>query len=231
MILISIALALGLSVFALIGFTLSWIAAIIPAILVAVIAYFILARRIGNQMQEAMMKAVSEIQKGRMERGIAMLQDIKKQYGNWQFFTKSAINGQIGSLYFMKQDFARAKPFLQKSFAKHWNAKAMLGVLSFKKKKYAEMDKIFEQAANYSPKQGLLWSTWGYCHWKAGHNQKAIDVLVRGQKKLGDSDRYLIANLNNLKNNKKMKMNGYGQEWLQFHLEAMPQQQVRYVRR
>ena len=109
----------------------------------------------------------------------------------------------------------------------------MLAVLACKKKDYAKMDKIFETAARYSPRQGLLWSVWAYCHWKAGHTSKAIDILVSGQKKLGNSDSHLIANLNNLQNNKKMKMNGYGQEWYQFHLEPLPQQQqqVRYVRR
>lgn len=233
MILLGLALLAGFAVFALVWTTFSLIAAIIPALIVAVAVYFVMARKIAVKAQTAMMQAVGEIQKGRVDRGIALLEDVKKKYGYWQFFTASAIDGQIGSLHFMRQDFARAKPYLEKSFGKHWNARAMLAILAFKKKDYAKMDKIFETAARYSPKQGLLWSVWAYCHFKAGNNAKAIDVLVAGQKKLGNSDPHLIANLNNLQNNKKMKMNGYGQEWYQFHLEPLPQpqQQVRYVRR
>jgi tetratricopeptide (TPR) repeat protein len=233
MILLGLALLAGCAVFALVWSTFSLVTAIIPALIVAVIVYFIIARKIAVKAQAAMMQAVGEIQKGRVDRGIALLEDVKKQYGYWQFFTASAIDGQIGSLHFMRQDFARAKPYLEKSFGKHWNARAMLAILSFKKKDYAKMDKIFEGATRYSPKQGLLWSVWAYCHHKAGNNNKAIDILVAGQKKLGNSDAHLIANLNNLQNNKKMKMNGYGQEWYQFHLEPLPQpqQQVRYVRR
>lgn len=213
--------------------TFSLIAAILPAILVAIVVYFVAARKVALKAQAAMTFAISEIQKGRIDRGIALLEEVKKKYAHWQFFTASAIDGQIGSLYYMRQDFSRAKPYLDKSFSRHWNARAMLAVLSFKKKDYAKMDKIFETATRYSSKQGLLWSLWAYCHWKAGNTSKAIDILVSGQKKLGSSDSHLIANLNNLQNNKKMKMNGYGQEWYQFHLEPLPQQQqqVRYVRR
>lgn len=213
--------------------TFSFIAAILPAILVAIVVYFVAARKVALKAQAAMTFAISEIQKGRIDRGIALLEEVKKKYAHWQFFTASAIDGQIGSLYYMRQDFSRAKPYLDKSFSRHWNARAMLAVLSFKKKDYAKMDKIFETATRYSSKQGLLWSLWAYCHWKAGNTSKAIDILVSGQKKLGSSDSHLIANLNNLQNNKKMKMNGYGQEWYQFHLEPLPQQQqqVRYVRR
>ncbi|MES2504601.1 MAG: hypothetical protein V4534_06970 [Myxococcota bacterium] len=230
MILLSLALLSGLVVFGLIWSSFSFIAAIIPAVIVTLVVYFFAARKIALGAQAEMMAAVSEIQKGRIDRGIALLQDVKKRYGNWQFFTASAIDGQIGSLYFMRQDFGRARPFLQKSFAKHWSARAMLAILAYKNKDYTKMDKVFESATRYSAKQGLLWSLWAYCHWKLGHNSKAIDILATGQKKLGDSDKNLIANLNNLQNNKKMKMTGYGQEWYQFHLEPMPQQ-VRYVRR
>ncbi|MEI6806153.1 MAG: hypothetical protein WCK49_06555 [Myxococcaceae bacterium] len=233
MILLFLALLAGFAVFGLVWFTFSVIAAIFPALIVAVAVYFFMARKVALKAQTAMMQAVSEIQKGRIDRGIALLEDVKKQYAYWQFFTASAIDGQIGSLHYMRQDFSKAKPYLEKSFGKHWNARAMLAVLAFKKKDYVKMDKIFETAARYSPKQGLLWCVWAYCHWKAGSTGKAIDVLVNGQKKLGTSDAHLIANLNNLQNNKKMKMNGYGQEWYQFHLEPLPQQQqqVRYVRR
>lgn len=233
MILLGLALLAGCVVFALVWSTFSLVAAIIPALIVAVVVYFIMARKVAVKAQTAMMQAVGEIQKGRVDRGIALLEDVKKKYGYWQFFTASAIDGQIGSLHYMRQDFARAKPYLEKSFGKHWNARAMLAILAFKKKDYSKMDKIFEAATRYSPRQGLLWSVWAYCHFKAGNNAKALAVLVNGQKKLGNADPHLIANLNNLQNNKKMKMNGYGQEWYQFHLEPLPQpqQQVRYVRR
>lgn len=232
MILLALALLSGLLMGALVWTLLSPVASIVPGILVAVIVYFLAARRVAMKAQAAMMEAVTEIQKGRVDRGIALLLDVKKKYQWWQFFTASSIDGQIGSLYFMRQDFQRAKPFLEKSFAKHWNARAMLAILAFKKKDYAKMDKIFETAARYSPKQGLLWSVWAYCYFKNGNITKAIEILRSGEKKLGELDRNLIANLSNLQNNKKMKMNGYGQEWLQFHLEPLPQMnQVRYVRR
>src|SRR3989338_11438329 len=223
MILLSIALLSGLLVLGVVWVTFSLIAAILPALLIALVVYFVMARRLAMKAQTAMTFAIAEIQKGRIDRGIALLEDVKKQYGYWQFFTASAIDGQIGSLHYMRQEFSKAKPYLEKSFARHWNARAMLAVLAFKKKDYTKMDQIFDTATRYSPKQGLLWSVWAYCHWKVGNVSKAIEILLAGQKKLGSSDGHLIANLNHLQNNKKMKMNGYGQEWYQFHLEPLPQ--------
>src|SRR3989338_6128543 len=108
MILLILALLTGLLVFGLVWVTFSLIAAIIPAVIIMLVVYFFSARKIALKAQAAMMEAVSEIQKGRVERGIALLQDVKKHYGRWQFFTASAIDGQIGSLYYMRQDFLRA---------------------------------------------------------------------------------------------------------------------------
>lgn len=237
MIILALALLSATLVFVAVAAIFSVIAAIIPAFLMLMVVYFVIARRIAKQMETAMLGAQSEMQKGRIDRGIAMLEDVKRRYGYWQFFTKSSIDGQIGSIYYLKQEFDRAKPYLEKAFVRHWLAKGMLGVLYFKKKEFAQMDKVLDAAVRYSSKQGLLWSLWSYCHWKAGHNDKAIEILLRAQKKLGQADERLTANLENLQNNKKMKMRGYGEQWYQFHLEMSPQlremrtRQTRFVQR
>jgi hypothetical protein len=231
------ALLLGVATFAGVFFWLGPIEAILPAIVIAVIAFFWISRRVAKKMEAIMLEAQKEFQKQRIDRGLAMLEDLKKRFGKWQFFAESALDGQIGSVHYLRQDFDRAKPYLERSFSKHWIAKGMLGVLAFKKRDYAAMDKAFETATRYSGKQGLLWSVWAYCHWKLGENDKAIEILNNGQKKLGESDPNLSANLLSLKNSKKMKMRGYGEQWYQFHLEVPPQmkemqsQRVKFARR
>ena len=216
---------------------LSLIEAILPAIAIFLVAFFWLSRRIAKRMESIMLEAQREFQKNRIERGLAMLEDLKKRYGRWQFFAASALDGQIGSVYYLRQEFDRAKPYLDRAFAKHWIAKAMLAIMAFKKRDYEAMDKIFSAAVRYSSKQGLLWNLWAYCHWKLGQNNRAIEILNNGQKKLGESDPNLSANLINVKNNKKMKMRGYGEQWYQFHLEVSPQikemqgQRVKFARR
>lgn len=229
MIVLILSLMLSFVVLCFFWLTLGFITGILPALLVLVAVYLISARQIAIKIQKQILEAVTEIQKNRTGMGIDLLKNIKKKYAIWQFFLSNTIDGQIGIIYFMSKDLQKAQSFLEKSLIKQWNAQAMLGIIAFKKKEYKKMDRIFEKTTKYSPKQGLLWSTWAYCHWKIGNIEKAIEVLSNGQKKLGNSDKYLISNLMNLKNSKKIKMAGYGQEWLQFQLEQP--QQVRFINR
>src|SRR5688572_29019104 len=232
-----VALLIGAATFLGIFSFLSFVEAILPAIVVLIVAFFWISRRIAKKMEVIMLDAQKEFQKSRIDRGIALLEDLKRRYGKWQFFASSALDGQIGSVYYLRQEFDRAKPYLERAFAKHWIAKGMLAIMAFKKRDYATMDKVFANATRYSSKQGLLWNLWAYCHWKLGETDKAIENLNNGQKKLGESDPHLSANLISLKNSKKMKMRGYGEQWYQFHLEIPPQlkeaqnQRVRYARR
>jgi tetratricopeptide (TPR) repeat protein len=232
-----IALLLGAATFAGSYFAFGVVGAILPTVVVLLASFFLISRSVAKKMERAMLEAQREFQKQRIDRGLAMLEDLKTRYGKWQFFATSALDGQIGSVHYLRQEFDRAKPYLERAFAKHWIAKGMLAVMAFKKRDYATMDKHFDAATRYSAKQGMLWSLWAYCHWKLGEIDKAIEILNNGKNKLGESDPHLNANLISLKNSKKMKMRGYGEQWYQFHLEIPPQQKemqsqrVRYARR
>lgn len=237
MLTVVLSLLLGAASFLGVFYFFGAIEAVLPAIAAVLITFFLLSRFWSKKLERQMLMAQKEIQKGRFERGIAMMEELKREIGPWQLFAKSTLDGQIGSIHFLRKEFDRAKPYLEAAFVRHWLAKAMLGVLYFRKKEYAQMDKVFKEATRYSQKQGLLWSVWAYCHWKAGNTQKAIEVLVAAQKKLNDQDPRIVANLQNLQNQKKMKMRGYGEQWYHFHLEVPPQmramqnQRVRYVQR
>ena len=88
----------------------------------------------------------------------------------------------------------------------------------------------FETAARFNAKQGLLYSVWAWCHWKNGNNDRALQILARGDKEMESKDERLKQNLLNVQNGKKMKMKGYAEQWYQFHLEKPPavKQQVRF---
>jgi len=168
-----------------------------------------------------MFSVQKELQKQNVDYGIKLLMNIRDKYSKWQFFTKRMINGQIGSIYYMKHEYIKAKPYLEMSFSKHWIAQGMLAILYFKKKQYIKMNIIFERAVKYSSKQGLLWSVWAYCLFRAGKNEEAIKILLRAQKKVGNADYRIQQNLINLQNKKKIKMKSYGEQWYQFNLESL----------
>lgn len=225
---LGIAIVLSLLTGGLLTAWLGFVASILPALVVFVATYLVLARVIGKRLESVMLQAQSAFQKQHIDQGLLILQQAKKRYGNWQLFVKSSIDGQIGSIYYARQDFTRAKPYLERAFGRYWLAKAMLGVLHYRRKEYARMDKTFEQAVRFNGKESLLWSTWAYCHWKLGQNEKALSILQRAKKKIGEKDLRLNANLLSLQNAKKMKMKAYGELWDQFHLEVPAQ--VRQMR-
>lgn len=225
MVALLLALLSGGIIFLIVNFIFSWVEAIAPGIVFFLTSYFFISRAIGRKMQVAMLRVQKELQSNRIEAALQGLEELKKQFGRWQFFTASTIDGQIGSIYFMRHDFVKALPYLERAFVRHWVARAMLGVLQYKKRNYVAMNKTFEKAARYSSGQGLLWSVWAFCLSKAGDNDKAIEVLQQGKAKLGDKDPRIAQNLNNLQNRKRMKMKSYGEQWYQFQMELSPQMQ------
>jgi len=195
---------------------------VLPALVVFGLVYFVLTKQISKQLQDEMAPIQQQLQSGRTDNAIKTLENIRDKYANRQFFTKSTLNGQIGVIHFMNKSFDKAKPYLEKSFVRLWNAQAMLGVLHGKNKEYDAMDETFERCVKYSPKQGVVWSTWAWIHWKASRREKAIQILTRGKTALDGKDEMLNNNLLAVQNNKKMKMKGYGDVWYQFHLETHP---------
>jgi tetratricopeptide (TPR) repeat protein len=230
--------------FALIPFVGPW-GAILPALVAFVATYIIVMRRINARVQLAMAGVGASIQKQKIDGALDQLHTIRAQYGRWTPFLGSQLDGQIGSIYFMKKDFEKARPFLEKSFFRSWDAKMMLAVLVSgavdKKKKEPNLpaaDAVFEAAAKHTPKQGMLWSVWAYLHYNAGNPKRALDILSRGKTALGESDPVLSANLLALQNDKKVKRKGYGDAWYALHLEAHPMMlqqqrgpQMRFARR
>lgn len=233
-----ISIGIGTVLGVLLGYLFGAVAGVLPGIAIFMVTYFFLSRRMNQVMEQGMMAVQKDLQRGQIENAVRHLEALKNQVGRMQLFASSTIDGQIGSIYFMRKEFDRARPYLEKSFVRLWHAQVMRAVLESKKKNWESVDQILERATKYSPKQGLLWSTWAYLHWKGGNRDKAISVLARGKDALGGKDEALNENLLALQNNKKMKMKRYGEAWYQFHLEqhpAMRQAQrggnVRFARR
>ena len=143
--------------------------------------------------------------------------------GKWQFFVDQQIDGHIGSILYMGKRYDEAERYLKNSFKKNWVARAMLGVLYYKRKKLDEMIEVFDEAVVANKKESLLWNLYAYCLWKSGRRDKAIDVLNRAID-AGIEDERTERNLKALKNNRKMKMRGWNMMWYQFHLDRPPQQ-------
>ncbi len=245
---IAAAVVAGLLAGGLVSLAFTWWAGILPAVVVGVAAYVLLVFRVNKQVQLAMGGVMQAVQKRDVDGAISMLQAVQLRFGPWAPFLGSQIDGQIGAIHFMKKEFDKARPRLERAFIRGWDSKLMLaillsGALDPKKLKKQELtlapvDELMEKVVRFSPKQGLLWSTWAWLHWTNGDTPRALQILSRGKEKLADSDVHLGGNLLALQNEKKMKMKGYGETWYALHLEQHPMLmeqkrggQVRFARR
>ncbi|WP_224984539.1 tetratricopeptide repeat protein [Geomonas agri] len=196
-----------------------WWAALLGAMIVFMASFLIISRIITKKLEAIMEPAMKDIQAQRFEKGI---RDLKAAlpYGKWQIYVESQINSAIGMVYFVRREFATAFPYLEKGFFKNWVTMGMLGVTYMKKNKHDKMKETFDKALMASPKESLLYALYGYCLNEIGENVKACEIVAKGVAKL-PGDENLKQNLELLREGKKMKMKGYGEMWLQFHLESM----------
>ncbi len=193
-----------------------WIASLV-SVLVFMGSYFLLTRYVMKKVGELMESAQRDIQGGRVDKAIKTLHE-GYRYGKWQIYVKSNIDAQIGTMLYLKREFSEAFEYLQKGFVRQWVAMGMLAICYMKRNKPGKMIETFDKATAASKKEPLLWNLYAFCLEHVGEKQKAIAVMEKGLQKTKDAPQ-LKANLELLKEGKKMRMMDYGDIWYQFHLE------------
>ena len=228
---LAVSLGLGFGFGAAFGALLGgWGYGVIPGMIVAIVAFVVLGRRVLKDLQ-ARMADVQKIltptnpsarTKPRIDDAVAVLEAGIKKWKPWQFFVEGQVCGQIGMLYYLDQRFDLAQPHLAKSSPRNWISKAMLGAIHFRLKRPDDMKAAFEEAVRYSPKESLAWNAYAWCLYKRQMRDEAIAVLNRAVEKVGSEER-TTRNLKAVQNSKGMKMKGWAEMWYQFHLEKPPQ--------
>ncbi|MEJ2201548.1 MAG: hypothetical protein P8X63_11145 [Desulfuromonadaceae bacterium] len=195
----------------------AWIASVASAA-IFILIYFLVTRQVMKKVGAVMETAQRDIQAGRAEKAVKVLQEGFK-YANWQFYIRGQLNAQIGTILYIKRDFNSAFDYLQKGFVRHWVAMGMLAVCYMKRNKSQKMIETFEKGVSANRKEPMLWNLYAYCLEKIGQKDKAVEVMEKGLKKTQGNEA-LESNLEALKAGKKMKMQLYGDLWQQFHLES-----------
>lgn len=191
---------------------------VISSVVVFSLIYVILLKKIMGKINEAMESVQRDIAANRPEAAVHKIEGVKKKFANWQFYIKKQMDAQIGMVYYLRRDFSKAFEYLQKGFVRHWVAMAMLGIIYMKRNQPKQMIATFDKAVAASRKEPLLWSLYAFCLEKIGDRNKAVTIMEKGIKKVGANE-LMSANLEALKNGKKMKMQEYGDVWYQFQLE------------
>lgn len=226
-IIISVAIAVVTFLILNLAVGLSWWLSLIIGLVLCFGAFALLSRYVMKKVEAIMSSAMKDLQTqraGSKEMQLALVDKAIRemqpalQYGKWQVYVTGQVHSAIGMLYYIKRDFSSAFPYLQKGFFKNWVTMGMLAITYMKRNKRDKMKDTFEKAVLGSPKESLLWALYAWCLADGGDVEKAKEVLERGLKKISGDDN-LTQNLTLLKDGKRMKMTGYGEMWLQFHLE------------
>src|SRR5256884_168182 len=196
---------------------------IFPGAVAAIGTYILLARRTGKQLEAVMGVAQKEMMARKPDRAVQALQDAFA-LSRWQFGISSSLHANIGVLLYVQKKYDEAEPHLRKGAAtmiKLWLAQAMLGAILFRRKQYPEMEKVFDGAMRGNKGETLLYAVYAWVENQRGEKKKAIEILQKGVKE-NPSDEKLKTLLGRAQNDKRLKLDGWGDQWSQLWLETPP---------
>ncbi len=195
-----------------------WLAVGIPLGLVAGAALFIWqGRKVQQELEKIFTRAGDLMKKQQFDKAIETMREGYK-FSTRQFLVKSSIDGQIGVVQYMRKKNEEAEPLLVSASLQHYIAKAMLGILQWKRGEKKKAKETFNLALKAGKKESLLYAVYAYVLMEMSERDKAIEVLNKGLS-ICQGDERLITNRNLLQNGKSLKMKVYGEQWYQFLLE------------
>jgi len=174
-------------------------------------------RKIQQELEKIFTRAGELLKKQQFDKAIEAMKEGYK-FSTRQFLVKSSIDGQIGVVQYLRKKNEEAEPLLASASMQHYIAKAMLGIIQWKRGEKKKAKETFDLALKTGKKESLLYAVYAYALVEMGERDKAIEILNRG---LGicKGDERLITNRNLLQNGKALKMKVYGEQWYQFLLE------------
>ena len=177
---------------------------------------FLIGKKMLNKLTALFGTVEKDIQANRVDKAIEKL---KSGYGysKWQFMVREQIDSQIGIIYYTNRQFDQAVPYLKNCFSKNWMAMSMYAAQTYKTGDMDQVKKIMDKGIKGAPKETFMYALYAWFLLEKGDKEKAIEVLGKGVAK-NPMDERLGSSLDGVRNGKKLKMQNYGNYWLQMHL-------------
>jgi tetratricopeptide (TPR) repeat protein len=175
------------------------------------------SRKIQQELEKIFSRASEQLKKQQFEKAIEVMKE-GYQFSSRQFLVKGSIDGQIGVVQYLRKKNQEAEPLLASASMQHYIAKAMLGILQWKRGEKKKAKETFDLALKSGKKESLLYAVYAYVLVEMSERDKAIEILNKGLS-VCKGDERLITNRNLLQNGKSLKMKIYGEQWYQFLLE------------
>ena len=198
--------------------------AVLPALVALGGTYYLLARRHSKAVEALMARMTRELEQQRIDGAVRVLQE-GYPHCRWVFLLRGQIDGQIGSLLYMKRDFDEAQHFLEKAWGRHWVAKGMLAAHWFRKHKAEKAFEVLDRAISLNKKEPMLYGLKAWLKVKLKDRDGARAALSAGRDVLPKNEA-ITQNLVRLQNGQDLQMWQFGDAWWNFHLEKPSQKQL-----
>lgn len=197
-----------------------WYYGFVPALLVFSVAYTLLVRRIVKQFEGTMQSVQESIMRQDIKGAQAAL-EAALPLGKWQILVTQQIYAQLGTLEFLQRNYKAARPLLEKSWKRNWQAQGMLATLDARDGKREEGIKRLEKARTLARKEPLLWALMSYHHLEGGDRDAALAAVNNGLAAVPESKalKELQAAIANDRMKKFKWDRAFGEPWLQFFPE------------
>ena len=206
-----------------------WYWGILFTIVLAVIIWVLIARRIGKQIQPAMDQVQRLMQQGQVKLAIQTLEDMLP-LGKWVPMLHGQVIAQMGMLEFYQGNKERGIQLLEGASLRNADAQLLLGCIRHKSGETDRALKVLELAAKVSKKHALLHNTYSWMLQKAGRADDAQAVLAALLKRDANNGP-TKDNMLRLQNKQRMNMAQFDMQWYALGLETPATQTGMQMRR
>lgn len=199
----------------------AWPWALFFSMVVFVVAWILLARRLGTRLQPLMSKAQRLMQEGNLNEAMSTLEAMLA-FGKWVPLLQGQVLAQMGMLANFQGDTAKAVKLLEGASIRAGDARLMLACIHYKKGDTQRAFQILQLAAAVNKKHALLHNTYAWMLHKNDRAEEAQGVLAAFLKRDPDNGPSK-ENLLRLQNRSKLTMQGFDAQWYMLGLEHPPQ--------
>lgn len=214
-----VALVFGFGGFLLGAYGWGW--AITISLLVFIVAWVLLARRLGHQLQPAMSRVQKQMEASMFDAAMQSLEELLPM-SRWVPMLRGQLLAQMGLLAYHAGDKDKAVKLLEGASMRAPDARLLLACIYYRNDEQKRAFEILKLAAAVNKKHALLHNTYAWMLHKNERSDEAQAVLAAFLKR-DPTNAPSKDNLLRLQNRTRMTMQGFDMQWFALGLERPPQ--------